>query len=61
MLTISGSDGQMKSNSPVLKNLTMSCGLQPPEVTSKRSYRVVGGEVVGKHEWPWQVCKIRID
>jgi hypothetical protein len=51
-LFTSGSDGKMKSNSPILKNLTKSCGLQP--VTS-RSYRVVGGEVVGKHEWPWQV------
>ncbi|XP_060568257.1 transmembrane protease serine 11D-like [Ruditapes philippinarum] len=52
-----GSDGKMKSNSPILKNLTMSCGLQP-KVTS-RSYRVVGGEVVGKHEWPWQVAILK--
>lgn len=51
------SDGRMKSSSPVLKNLTFSCGIQP-QSSAKKTYRVVGGEEVVKHEWPWQVLAI---
>lgn len=48
---------RLKSSASVLKNLTTKCGIQPDPTV--RSYRVVGGEEVVKHEWPWQVAVLK--
>ena len=43
----------MNSHTSVLKTISAQCGLRPGK--KRRSYRIVGGQQVQKHSWPWQV------